>query len=378
MNKNDNASKNCVYSLLSNSYYSNFLLNKDLVLYAKSGIKIKKSHKGKFTEYCGGKVTDECIQRGKNSSDPAIRKRATFAKNARAWKHQSGGNLPFAEYKAFKNDITPKKFSSSFIDYEPVVSRSTPTSSSTPTPETEVESDEQFTERRFGPKRPAYNTSTGEYTPPQTQQQTFQGEQTPQREQQTPSNYQYNGGKGFHAYGSAYTDFLKNLDLYLPGISEDEKKYLIFTAANESGFKHDAKNKTSSAHGYFQMVDAAWKNYGGGDRNSIKQQLENMHRMYGRKMELYNKYKDKLSQYGVNPIGFMHMHHWSPAAVVKWAEGNYGLDFDRLQQDLGFTGTGAYRSSDYIINNMLKDKMYTGMYKGQDFDTIWNDTLNYK
>lgn len=56
-----------------------------------SGIHIKEKNKGKFTSYCGGKVTDECIQKGKNSSNPAIRKRATFAANARKWKHQDGG-----------------------------------------------------------------------------------------------------------------------------------------------------------------------------------------------------------------------------------------------------------------------------------------------
>lgn len=49
-------------------------------------IKIKKSHQGLFTEYCGGNVTNECIQRGKNSSNPAIRKRAIFAQNSRKWK----------------------------------------------------------------------------------------------------------------------------------------------------------------------------------------------------------------------------------------------------------------------------------------------------
>lgn len=62
-----------------------------LIPRAKSGIHIKKSHRGLFTKYCNGKVTNECIQRGKNSPDPKIRKRATFAANARRWKHQSGG-----------------------------------------------------------------------------------------------------------------------------------------------------------------------------------------------------------------------------------------------------------------------------------------------
>jgi hypothetical protein len=53
--------------------------------YAKGGIHIKKKNRGKFTEYCGGKVTDECIQRGLNSSNPITRKRANFARNARKW-----------------------------------------------------------------------------------------------------------------------------------------------------------------------------------------------------------------------------------------------------------------------------------------------------
>lgn len=50
-------------------------------------IKIKKVNKGKFTEYCGGKVTSECIKKGKSSTDPKIRKRAIFAQNAKRFKH---------------------------------------------------------------------------------------------------------------------------------------------------------------------------------------------------------------------------------------------------------------------------------------------------
>ena len=61
---------------------------------AKGGrIHIKPENRGKFTKYCGGKVTSECIARGKRSSDPAVRKRATFAANSRHWSHDYGGNL---------------------------------------------------------------------------------------------------------------------------------------------------------------------------------------------------------------------------------------------------------------------------------------------
>jgi len=56
-------------------------------------IHIKKENRGKFRDYCNGKVTNECIQKGKNSPNPVIRKRATFAANVRKWKHESGGKF---------------------------------------------------------------------------------------------------------------------------------------------------------------------------------------------------------------------------------------------------------------------------------------------
>lgn len=43
----------------------------------------RKGTVGKFTEYCGGKVTADCIERGLNSPDEKVRKRAAFAKAAR-------------------------------------------------------------------------------------------------------------------------------------------------------------------------------------------------------------------------------------------------------------------------------------------------------
>ena len=68
-------------------------------------IHIKKKNHGKFTEYCGGKVTQECIAKGKKSKDPKIRKRATFAANSRRWKHDNGGILKALDYA---NYITKK------------------------------------------------------------------------------------------------------------------------------------------------------------------------------------------------------------------------------------------------------------------------------
>lgn len=59
------------------------------------GTHIKKANRGKFTKYCGGKVTSACIAKGKRSSSPAVRKRATFAANARKW-HADGGYMGYS------------------------------------------------------------------------------------------------------------------------------------------------------------------------------------------------------------------------------------------------------------------------------------------
>lgn len=63
----------------------------------KGGIHIKKENIGSFTRYCGGNVTQECIERGKNSPSAAIRKKSVFADNARHWKHENGGILKAQE-----------------------------------------------------------------------------------------------------------------------------------------------------------------------------------------------------------------------------------------------------------------------------------------
>ena len=66
-----------------------------------SGIHIKPSKRGSFTRWCGGNVTEECIRKGKNSSNAAIRKKAIFADNARHFKHESGGQI-IQEFKLRK------------------------------------------------------------------------------------------------------------------------------------------------------------------------------------------------------------------------------------------------------------------------------------
>lgn len=101
-----------VYQSLVDAYNRNKGIYTGLISKKQGGkmkIHIKKSNRGKFTDYCGGKVTSECIQRGKNSPNPDIRKRATFAANARKWKHEKGGafvkgvNVLDSNPKAYKH-----------------------------------------------------------------------------------------------------------------------------------------------------------------------------------------------------------------------------------------------------------------------------------
>ena len=51
----------------------------------KPKVEIKESHKGRFTEYCGGKVTRECEEEGLASKSAKVRKMAQFSKNSRKW-----------------------------------------------------------------------------------------------------------------------------------------------------------------------------------------------------------------------------------------------------------------------------------------------------
>lgn len=60
-------------------------------------IAIKPENRGKFTEYCGGKVTQEKIDKAKNSPDPSVRKMATFADNARHWAKKGEDGLKIEE-----------------------------------------------------------------------------------------------------------------------------------------------------------------------------------------------------------------------------------------------------------------------------------------
>ena len=73
----------------------NYIDTLNIPIFKQGGIHIKKKNRGKFTEYCNGKVTQKCIDKAKRSGTKKLVKRAVFAENSRKWKHQKGGVISY-------------------------------------------------------------------------------------------------------------------------------------------------------------------------------------------------------------------------------------------------------------------------------------------
>lgn len=77
----------------------------------KSGINIKPSHEGRLHEAlgvpAGQKIPAAKLAAAKKSTNPQIRKEATFAENAKGFSHSSG--KPAAAKKTAAKKTTPKK-----------------------------------------------------------------------------------------------------------------------------------------------------------------------------------------------------------------------------------------------------------------------------
>ena len=58
------------------------MANKKWIQKANKKMK-EKGTVGSFTKYCGGRVTQSCIDRAKKSDDPTLRRKAQFAANMR-------------------------------------------------------------------------------------------------------------------------------------------------------------------------------------------------------------------------------------------------------------------------------------------------------
>lgn len=243
---------------VNNIQDSNFT-EKFFEYYKKGGsIHIKKENRGKFTEYCGGKVTSECIAKGKKSKSATIRKRATFAANARKWKHESGGNVhsPFhtvsvldgtknvdrktLKLKKYQTGGTMDKYFANYetINYDDVKnwqnknplsivnSVQMPTAPGTKTTtEPEEEKEQDFT------------ITYKDYTTPKNSN-------TPK---DTTTMPQY---KGLEAFNKAFDEVIAE--------DKDAAKYRNFLtkiAEKESAFDSYVQNKAGApAYGYFQFM----------------------------------------------------------------------------------------------------------------------------
>lgn len=268
-----------------NNIQDNNFTEKFFEYYKKGGsIHIKKENRGKFTEYCGGKVTSECIAKGKKSKSATIRKRATFAANARKWKHESGGNVhnPFhtvsvldgtknvdrktLKLKKYQTGGTMDKY---FADYETIKyddiknwqSRN-PLSivNSVKMPEAPGTKTETTTEQ---PEEQDYTITYKDYE-----------KTTPKKSNRTMPHY-----KGLDAFNKAFDEV----------IAEDAnaakyRDFLTRIAEKESAFDSYVQNKAGApAYGYFQFMQDGKKynnisTYAGTDietfRNDPKLQIK--------------------------------------------------------------------------------------------------------
>lgn len=78
---------------MDSGWYNGFIKHSFKVeITMASRIHIKPSRRGSFTRWCKqhgeSGVTPSCIAKGKRSKSSAIRKKATFAANARKWNHR--------------------------------------------------------------------------------------------------------------------------------------------------------------------------------------------------------------------------------------------------------------------------------------------------
>jgi len=86
--------QSCIKPKLDNSHNLYGIVEKESYIGDNDEKWMQKAVKkpGSFTEYCGGEVTQECIERGKKSKDPLTRKRAhlaeTFRKQAKKRKKE--------------------------------------------------------------------------------------------------------------------------------------------------------------------------------------------------------------------------------------------------------------------------------------------------
>lgn len=183
-----------------------------------SKIHIKKENQGKFTDYCGGTVTAECISRGKQSSDPAVRKRATFADNARKW--ANGGILEtlkidpdiFTTFQTAKSaKLSFPSYTNSTLNFEDLYSS------------------------------PLINTSDS-----------YTAEELDAITKINPFEY-------------LISDDKKKDDKITVSAAFNPDTYLPYLRKRESGGNDRAANPNSTAKGRYQFIDATWKTIAPGE-----------------------------------------------------------------------------------------------------------------
>ncbi len=194
-----------IYTLPTENNY----FGEDLPCLKKGGIHIKKKNRGKFTEYCGGEVTDACIKRAKASGNPKLVKRAVFAENARKWKQgglilkaQFGTDL-YTEQPLVQEQEAAPDFNSYFAP---------PTNPNQRGGQHEITLDENYFNKQFG------------------------------------AFYKNKGGPNFKAAKYAYNKFINY------GMAPKVAAVFALTAGFESGWHYNMQEKGGSGYGLIQFT----------------------------------------------------------------------------------------------------------------------------
>ena len=125
---------------------------------------------------------------------------------------------------------------------------------------------------------------------------------------------------------SNYNTFKQQLDLYASthNIDEETKKILTHIAGLESSYNQKAKNKNSTALGYFQFLDSTRKQYNNQTREQFANDWEAQFDAAVKHLEYLTKRLEKRKQKaidsGLSPTQIMYGMWWRPKSMEKYLD----------------------------------------------------------
>lgn len=156
--------------------------------------------------------------------------------------------------------------------------------------------------------------------------------------------------KQTHYSGKGYENFIKLLDKVFPNASQDFKDFAIYTANNESGFNPNATNNSSSASGYFGIINSTWNQYGSGNKSNPEDQIKCMYNLYKAYNDTYENsptLKTWRTANGYSKAAVLHAMHYAGIGNIKSLASNGALSSNKGVNNV-------------LLNRILKGLKYNG------------------